>query len=250
MQFDLKNITVLGLVIVCVVLALNAGTKQMVVTSGGDGAAANTITVSGSHEMSVDPDKAVLYIAIQTGKQTAKSAQLENADITNDVRSALIATKKVDKDDIETYNFNLYEKYEYDEFKRKNVAVGYELMHTLKVTTYDIEGTGDLIDEAIREGANKVDRVSFGLKDETQDKYYATALQEAAKNSESKAKTLAGSLNVKLGGISKVSESSVNFVAYDTRSFAVAEMAKVGETSISPQSVQVNANVNVAYNIG
>lgn len=248
--YDFKNLAVAGIVIVCIVLAINAGSKSTVISPTAQGIV-NTISVSGSHEMSVEPDKAELYIAVETTKKTAKEAQLENAELTNAVRNELVATKKVSEDDIETYSFNLYEKYEWDEFARKNILVGYTVSHMLKVVTYDIEGTGDLIDKVINEGANRVDRVTFSLKDETQQQYYAQSLQEAAKNAESKAKTLASSLKVNLGKISRVSESTVSYIPYDyyPRAASLEMAADKSETVISPQEVRVSANVQIDYEI-
>lgn len=241
-------IVALGLVAAIIVLALNTKAPDVNISSQ-PGELRNTISVSGTGKVTVEPDEAEIYVNIITEAEDAKGCQQENANIAENVRNAL-KREGVKDDDIETYRYQLYPKTSYDRETGESEIYGYKLTHTLKITTKDIDNTGELVDAAIGAGANGLDRVNFGLSDELRDKAYKDALEEAAGNAEGKADSMADALGVKLGEIISVSESGVSYVPY---SYPMAEMA-VGEaraapTVISPQDIEVNAYISVVHEI-
>lgn len=251
---DMKDkgyfIVALGLVIAIIVLALNAKAPDVNISST-PGVLAETISVSGTGRITVDPDEAEVYIRIVTEADDAKDAQNENADIAADVRNAL-KNRGIKDDDMETSSYNLYPKTSYNRETGESEIYGYTVRHTLKITTKDIKGTGDLVDAAVASGANGLDRVSFQLSDELRDEAYNDALEEASAIAKEKAVSIANALSVSLGEITSVSESGVSYTPYR---YAVAEKAMAGAdeelapTVISPQDIEVSATVGIAYEI-
>ena len=241
------TILLLGLVLVAIILAVN--TKPSIVI--GSDTEKDKISVSGRAELTVDPDEVEIYIEIETTEPTAVETKDENAEISDDVIAAL---KKagVKSSDIETYRFYLYPKYEWNRNTSKSELVGYTLRHTLKVTTDDLDKTGDLIDVAIDEGANRVERVEFKLSKEKEKDVNDEAMEKAAGNAREKAEALTDALGVKLGKITTISESSYYYEPFRYSGDVLMEAAAPGgkvSTEIQPQKLEVSATVNVVFEI-
>jgi len=247
---DKMNMLVsLGLVIALIVLATN--TRAPDVNIGNIQDLKETISVSGSGKVSVEPDKAEVYIRIITEATDAKSAQEDNAELANEVRTALM-NKGVMKKDMETSSYSLYPKTSYNRETGESTIYGYTVNHVLKVETKNTEDTGDLVDAAVKAGANGLDRVSFLLSDELRDSAYRDALKEASTNANGKANSITSALGVDLGEITSISESGAIYTPYmyagAAKSYDMAE-AEVAPTVISAQDIDVNANVGVVYAI-
>ncbi len=243
----LPTIIIVGLIIALIVVSIN--NKPVVNVGEGAGVKQDTLSVAGNAELTVEPDKAELYVTILTEGKTAKEAQDENKAKANKVINALRRQGITDKN-IETYYYNLRKKTEWDPVSRKNVDKGYMLTHTLKVTSTNIDKAGKLVDTAIDAGANGVDRISFGLTDETEKKVRAEALKKASENAKEKAESITTSLNIKLGKITSIQESNVYYTPFEYAPRAAGvEMAIAEETPIQPQKVEVRSNINLVFEI-
>jgi|SRR3989338_8505470 len=240
-------IIILGLIIALIVISIN--NKPIVNVGEGAGIQKDTLSVAGNAELTVAPDQAVLYISILTEGDTAKKAQDSNKAISNKVIDAL---KKagIKNEDIETDNYYLYKKTEWEPKLEKVVDKGYELRHTLKVTTTKIDGVGSLVDTAVNTGANGVDRISFGLTKETEKEVRAQALEKASLAAKEKAKSITSTLGLKLGKITSIQESNFYYTPYEYAPRAAGmEKLAVEETQIQPQKVVVTSNINLVFEI-
>lgn len=245
----LQMLVPLGLVIAIIILAVN--TKAPDVNIGNIQDLKETISVSGSGKVTVEPDKAELYIRIITEAADAKSAQENNAELANDVRTALM-NKGVMRKDMETSSYSLYPKTSYNRETGESKIYGYSVTHILKVETKDTENTGELVDAAVSAGANGLDRVNFLLSNELRDSAYRDALEGASTNAKGKAMSITKALGVDLGEITSISESGAIY-----RPYMIAGTAKAFDeavemdvpTVISAQDIEVSANVGVMYAI-
>jgi uncharacterized protein YggE len=121
------------------------------------------------------------------------------------------------------------------------VLRGYTVTNVVEVKTSDLAQVGNVIDTAIRAGANRVNSLTFGLKDDRQARN--DALRIAAQNARAKAEVLAAGANVRLGGVLSVQEGyAVTPIAYgDARTTLGAAAA----TPVEPGSVDVRATVTL-----
>ena len=207
----------------------------------------NTISVVGEANLDIDPDKAEMYIQIETRGKEANNAQSLNAERSD---SAMNALKKagISKEDIETDYFNL--RPEYDWSKDKRELIGYVAEHTLRVTTTDTEEVGTYLDAAINAGANEIQRIDFGLSREKEKEVYSEALVRASSLAEGKATSIASSLGVRLGDIISVSESSASYNPYRFYDYAEADFGVASVSSkIAPEEVTVNGRVTLVFEI-
>lgn len=206
------------------------------------------ITVSGTSTLEVVPDEATVYLEINTLKDTAKEAEDENTRISNSVKQALIASG-IKEDSIETSNYYLYDKTEWDYEAKESKTIGYELRHTLKVKTSDIKSVGGLVDKAIEAGANGVDRVQFGLSNAKEMQVKEQAILTAIEAAEKKANSMASKLNVKVGEVKSISENNMYYSPVQYSNYKASGAFDESSNSISPSKVDVQMAVQLVYDI-
>jgi uncharacterized protein YggE len=249
------TILAVGLVIVSLVLGysmtkeraspLGSLEEPIVITQRSE---LGTISVSGTGEKTVSPDKAEVYLKIETEGKTADEAQAENRRIEKDVLSAL-RKAGVSDDDMETTSYYLNPRYRWD--GKVNQIIGYTQYHVLKVETKNIDKVGDLIDTAVEAGANGVQNVNFDLTQEKREKVNTEVLNIAGGRALEKAKAIADGLGVKLGAVAKVSEASYNYAPMyremAVMSAGMDEGMPAPKTEIMPQDLDVSASITVSY---
>ena len=233
------------IIIVAILIALLVwrSTGKTVISSTAE---QDTITVSSTANVEAAPDKAELYVRIETLNKDAGDSQQENSKVSAKVISEL-ALAGVAKKDIETRQYYLSQKIRYGP-EGEQIVEGYQTIHVLKVTTTKTKDVGSLIDAAIKGGANGIENIVFTLSDDKKAELTKQALGQAAGDVEEKAQKIAESLGVKLGKAHTVSESSFGITPYYA-TYAAAEKAAPTPTQVLPQNVEVSATLSVEYKI-
>ena len=244
----LATILAIGLIIVVIILAL-AKTKT------GNGEEKRIVSVSGTSSLAVEPNKAEIYIKITTLEKTAHDSKNRNSQVSSSATKAL--KKEGIKDaDIETSQFLISPKYEYEETaeassrKSRQILVGYKVTNVLKVTTQNLEKVGKLIDAAVDNGANDIERITFGLTKQKENEIKKQVMIIASDDAKEKAVALITNLGASLGRIISISESSFFYQPFEISSReALFEKAVAAETEIGPQKIDVSATVSLVYEI-
>ena len=154
-----------------------------------------TIDVTGQGEVKASPDTAELAIAIETLGPTAAAAASENATQTQKVVEAL-KSKLGDKGKVTTSGYALFPQYSERPAAEKPRVTGFRAQNSINVEVQALELAGPIIDAAIAAGANRVDSLSFKLRDEAAER--RNAIDIAAKDAASQAQTLASALGLRL----------------------------------------------------
>jgi uncharacterized protein YggE len=241
----LNIVLIVGIVAIALVLALNPG----IISKQQTPEQKNTISVTDTGKITVDPDKAEIYAGVLTEGKTAEEAQQLNADKMDKIKAALKNIGVADAD-METTNFMVNPKYDWTYSSGK--IIGYEASHTLKITTTEINSTGKIADAAVAGGANNINYVNFILSDDMQKLVKNQAIKKAADAAKAKAQALADATGVKLGSITDVSESSYYYNPYRYGGYDMAVSSKAEAavpTDISPQNIDVEATVTITYEI-
>jgi hypothetical protein len=154
---------------------------------------AGEITVVGNGSVSLPATTGYVSVSIVTEAKSPADALALNKDATNNI-FALLKKLNVKKEEMQTQGVELSPKYVYTQ-NQEPTLVGYTVRYSLQVTVCDIADTGKVLDGIVREGANRINSVRFGLTEEKMQEALTKARIEAAKNSREKAELYAKALN-------------------------------------------------------
>jgi uncharacterized protein YggE len=129
------------------------------------------IKVNGKGIVEAEPDMVLLSVGVVTKDRNPQTAQNLNDEISKKLIDALLNIG-IARDDIKTSSYTIYPDYEYVEGKQ--ILTGYNVAHMLEIKVRDISMTGEVINTAVQNGANQINRVEFTLENATY--YYNRAL--------------------------------------------------------------------------
>lgn len=208
---------------------------------------ARVITVSGEGKITTKPDLAMVSVSVVNQGGTVKAVTEEGNKKMNQVVAAVKALGIADKD-VATSSYRLTPEYRYPENGARQLT-GYSLNQQLTVKIRDLAKVDQVLDGAIKAGANEVGDLSFDLDDASEVK--SKARQEAFDKARAKAEEMARLAGVKLGRVVTFSESTdqmptlyPNFALDMVRSEAVSSAP-----AVEPGSKEVNLSVSVTYEI-
>ncbi len=166
------------------------------------------ITVSGSGEISVRPDLAIVQFGVQKVADTARAA----LDANNASMSTVITLLKeagIEDKDIQTSGFSIYPQFDYQaKPPRNNEIIGYQVRNSVTVKVTDLSMLGALLDKAVDAGLNEGGQISFTNQDIKSLRRQAEAV--AVKDAMEKAELLAEAAGVKAGRIISINEGGVS----------------------------------------
>lgn len=207
-----------------------------------------TISVSGEGVVEVAPDRATVTLGVVTREKNPAAVQSSNARAAQSVINSIVALG-VERRNITTGNYNFAPTYRHRNDGRNEID-GYEATNSVTVIVDDLSIVGKIIDAALSNGANRVDSLSFGLRNKTayQDEALRLAILDAKRKAEVAARTLGknilGVLNVSINSAS-VSEPRNYKMAR-----AMTEDAAVGlETPVESGTLNCSASVHVEFEI-
>lgn len=209
-----------------------------------------TITATGTYQTAVMPDSAVISVQIQTKNMSAEVAKEENDKISKEVLASLTKLG-INREDIETENYNTYPEYDWGDGKQ--TLIGYVVTNSLKVTTKDFEQVGKIVDASVDAGA-LVSYINFELSSELSNQHKIAALANASKDASAKASAIASGLGGKVGKLVSVSTSDYNYEPYPlyrTMGVAVEDAANLKEASanVMPSKLDISATVTAVYEL-
>lgn len=202
-----------------------------------------TVTVSGQGSVTVTPDMASIILGVQTTNESSEEAQTENSSAISDVTDALMDAG-VSESDIQTTSYDIYSSYDYSNGSAE--LTGYTVSTILSISSLDTDEVGELIDAAVKAGANVVDGISYEYSDA--EGAYDQALETAIERAQDKAEQIAEKAGAKLGNIVSISEEESSYGNSDVRTYdAITEDSSslnvfAGQTSVS-------ASVSVTYEL-
>lgn len=218
------------------------------------------LSVSGHGEAVAAPDRAVVTLGATIQAEEASAAQQQ---VNETLRTALenIKALGVDDDQITTVGLSLHPVYagEDDDDPRMRQQmqqagkarepriVGYRATNTIRVQLEEVGKVGDVIDAAVKAGANQIEQVSFELKDDVE--LRKQALREAVDEARAKARTIADAMNVRLQAVQRVDEVGLR-VDHPRMEFARYAMDAAVATPVQPGQVNVVADVTIRYRLG
>jgi len=207
------------------------------------------IHVSGTGKVTTTPDQAVIVLAVETENADVSAAQQQNARqmdaVVNALKGAGIPAK-----DLKTTGYNIIPVTEQNEksFVASKVKF-YRVVNNLEVRLNDVSRAGEIIDLAVANGANRVDRFSFTLSDAKQQELRSQALTAAVKQARGDADATVAALGKTIVDVKEVNVGN-NYVPmlYDNRYMSMEKAAGAAvPTPIEVGEIDVTATVSVTY---
>ena len=205
------------------------------------------LSVSGQGSAQGSPDQAVVTISVTNHAADAKTVQRENAARAGTIQKALqelgIPTK-----DIQTRNYSFHPTYR-REAGYENEISGYQANNSILVTVNEFGLVGQVIDTALKSGANQISSLDFRIRNT--DKLRREALTAAIRDARGKADIIAQGLGKRITGIKSVSEStgSVGHRSHNMALMAKAESMDMG-TPIEAGMLSLDASVHIDFILG
>ncbi len=205
------------------------------------------IQVSGSAQVQVPSDRAVLSLAVETQADNARAASQENARRMDAVVRALKPLVS-DTGRVETWGYTLQPRYRYPQGGAP-VIEGYTVVNNVRVTLDDVTRVGAVIDAGIAAGANRVASLDFQAKDTQAAR--EEAMKQAVARARGEAAAIAQAMGVALGPPLEVNGGTQEpSPVPQYRAVAMEASQARAPTPIEPGQQTVSANVSVKYRIG
>jgi uncharacterized protein YggE len=202
-----------------------------------------TISLSGHGEVKAAPDMAVVTTGVSTQAATAADALAANTTAMTALFAALKAAGIAEKD-MQTSNFMIQPRYDYNDGKQPPLLVGYDVSNNVTVTVRQIDGLGALLDTVVKAGSNQINGISFDVSKPTEALDEARRL--AAADATRKAKLYAETMGVTLGPVLSISEG----VSYQppvpmlrTTAAPMADAARPVPVAAGEQTLAMDVNI-------
>lgn len=197
------------------------------------------LKVNGKGMVEVEPDMVLVSVGVITKDKDARNAQNLNEEISAKLINSLLHLG-IAKEDIKTSSYTIYPEYDYIEGKQ--ILTGYSVTHILEIKVKDIGMAGEVIDTAVKNGANQINKVDFTLEDAKY--HYNRALKLAVKEAASKAQSITAVMKVNFDSIPcSITEQSTSFTPLTEQS----AMKLTATTAVMPGEIEIIATIEAEF---
>lgn len=206
------------------------------------------LSVQGSGQARVKPDEATVRLGVLSQAPTARAA-MEAANRSANAILETIRALGVRAEDIQTSDLSLNPLYANVPESRGGEPriTGYQASNIVSVRLEKLDLVGTVVDGGLAAGANRLDGVVFGLRNDAAAR--ASALTQASEAARLKAETLAKALRVRLVEIIEVVEGGVSVFTPMYRRGMAMETSMAADTPVSAGEVGIDANLTLRYRI-
>lgn len=208
-------------------------------------APAKLVKTTGTAEIKVTPDRAVIQVGVERQSATAKSAKAAVDAISRKLLGALKG-QGIEDNDIQTAYLDLQPTSYYEKHVRIN---NFTATQSLSVTVRDLSKLDGVMDAVMSAGANRIDGIEYQSSELR--KYRDQARDEATKAAKEKALALAQALGNEIGktySIEEVQKGEGYFSAGLAANKSV-EYYDRRARSTAPGQLTVTASVIVSFDL-
>ncbi len=224
--------------------ALLAALLLQPLTAAAETAAAPRITVTGEGRVETSPDMATVNLGVTTEAPTAAEAMAANSEelarVLERLRGAGIAER-----DLQTSSLSLNPNWHHPSGAEQPRITGYVASNQLMVRVRDLDMLGGVLDAAVKDGANTLNGITFGLTDP--EPLLAEARRKAVADARARAELLAEAAGVTLGQIESITEAGA--MGGPQPMYRGAAIAMEAAMPVAQGEVSIAANVTVIWQI-
>ncbi len=208
------------------------------------------ITSTGLARVSRAPDHLDIVLGVEAVGATAGETQ---GEATNRMDAVVRAVRMMGLDGVklQTGSADLSPRYEERRDTSKPAQIlGYRSNITLNIRTTDLKAAARIIDAGLKAGANRVDRVAFGIKEAIGAREEAIRL--AASAAKRKAGVMAGALDLEIVGVEAANTDVTEYGGWGNRMAQnvnndAGGPETEGQDAYVPGTVEVSSMVSVTF---
>jgi uncharacterized protein YggE len=239
-----------AIAVISLAIAVSVVLAPRTMTSTGQASTVSEdlLTVSGTAQITVIPDQAILYLAVQEKALTSVEALKLADEKANDVLSALRGLGLTDEN-LKTTGFSIYPEYIYPNDGGTPQLAGYVATYNLEATIHEISRVGEIVDKAVAAGGNIVVGLTVRLSDDLSARLQRQLLGAAVSDAKNKAETMLAPLGLKVVGLKSLAVSEQYPYPYPLLGGTVSpEMAS--SIPVVPGQTTLTVTVQATFIIG
>lgn len=198
-----------------------------------------TIKVQGTGIVRLPPNKAQMWIGVQSEGETAEAALANNGQTVQSLLAVFAAYGPPDA--IRASEFSMYQMERWDEKEQKSIPYGFNVRQVFEVQILDLAKLGTFLDGATSAGANIVYGLQYGVRDSraAKEEAYTMAMGDAYW----KAEILSRANNAKNLTLEAVEESFYYGSDYATEDGNTLDH----ENLVVPGQLKVNVGITATF---
>jgi uncharacterized protein len=200
------------------------------------------IIATGMGEASISPDRATIFVGVQTRAATVGPAATENARRQRAILDTLKALG-LGADQLSTLNYSVTPEMQYSPSQPPRVT-GYVVRNTVRASLRRIDEVGKVIDAALAKGANEISSLQFWSS--KADSVRRVAMAEAVGNARADAEAIARAAG---GSLGQLLEATTTAFPRPIQELALgrAQMAAAAPTPIEPGEQTISVTVTARW---
>jgi uncharacterized protein YggE len=206
------------------------------------------VAVSGSGEVEVEPDRALVTVGVEAHNPALQSAQQQVNTIVERFL-ALCDQLHIPREQVKSSSANVQAEYDWNEVNRERRMIGYVVTRQIEVDLRQLETLGPLMERAVDAGVNQVSPPQLGTS--RADALRREALAKATDDARLAAEAMAKTLGARVGKVRRIASSDVE-VRPPQPLERVAMMAKDaggGEATYETGRIKINAQVTAEFDL-
>ena len=233
-----------GGVMLAVVLAMPMMMRPVVAEETMGMIEAGEIMVTGEGRIASAPDMALIHLGVTTQGDTGATALAANSAEIAKVLANLTAAGITGRD-VQTTGLSINPNWQNEASSSSMVIKGYIASNTVTVRVRALDSLGALLDAAVKDGANTLNGVEFGLQDSAP--VQAEARKRAVADARARAELIAGAAGVKLGAIKSITEGGA--APMPVPMLRMAAEAAAGAVPVASGEVGTTAQVTIVWTL-
>lgn len=197
------------------------------------------VTVSATGKVAAEPDIAYISAGVTAEAGTAKEAITRNSA----TMSKLIAGLKeagIAAKDIQTATFSVEPRYAQSKDGTPSSISGYRVTNQVRLAVREVKRLGDLLDQAIALGANRIEQISFDVA--SPERLLDDARRQAMENARLRGELYAKAASAQLGPVLRITEGGSDHGPMPT-----GRAATFKAVPIETGSTSIEVDVTVVY---
>jgi len=205
----------------------------------------STIRVSGQAVVEAPPDEVEVDLGVVTRGESSQRASADNARRVDAVLAAV--RRAFPMAEVRSVGYAVRPEYNQPSGNAEPRITGYTATNMVRVTLGDVARAGELVDAATTAGANRVERVRYGLTKD--DDLRADAVRQAAGVARSRAEALASALGVRIVRVLQASDDSAPIARPFGEVAMFSRAAGAPETPLEAGPIEISASVTLTVEV-